>query len=73
VLFPSHSHKFLSHLAIVGKRFEKKTKKVKKGGFEDIGTKVWGRMGGKFQHHLVGWDKVCTPIANEGLGVKRVV
>ncbi|KAK9988965.1 hypothetical protein SO802_029204 [Lithocarpus litseifolius] len=29
---------------------------------------LWG--GSKF--HLVGWDKVCTPIANGGLGIRKL-
>lgn len=28
---------------------------------------MWGGWGDDFKHHLVGWDKACTPIANAGL------
>lgn len=31
---------------------------------------LWRGMGDNFKHHLVGWDTVCSPIANGGLGVK---
>ena len=27
-------------------------------------------MGEEFKHHLVGWDKVCTPKEKGGLGVR---
>ena len=29
-------------------------------------------MGEEFKHHLVGWDKVCTPKEKGGLGVKSM-
>ena len=29
-------------------------------------------MGEEFKHHLVGWDKVCTPKEKGGLGVKSL-
>ena len=29
-------------------------------------------IGEEFKHHLVGWDKVCTPIANGGLGIRKL-
>lgn len=30
-------------------------------------------MGDEFKHHLVGWDKVCTPIVNGGLGMRKLI
>ena len=30
-------------------------------------------MGDEFEHHLVGWDKVCTPKEKGGLGVRNLV
>lgn len=30
-------------------------------------------MGDKVKYPLVGWDIVCTPIANCGLGIKKLV
>ena len=32
----------------------------------------WGGMGEEFKHHLVGWDKVCTPKEKGGLGVRNL-
>ena len=29
---------------------------------------LWGCLGEEFKHHLVEWDKVCTPLAYGGLG-----
>ena len=29
---------------------------------------LWGDS----KTHLVGWDKVCTPIANDGLGIRKL-
>ena len=31
-------------------------------------------MGGgeEFKYHLVGWNVVCSPIANGGLGVRKI-
>ena len=34
---------------------------------------LWGGLGDEFKHHLVGWDKVCTPKENGGLGVSNLV
>ena len=34
---------------------------------------LWGGMGDEFKHHLVGWDMVLTPIANGGLGFRKLV
>ena len=25
------------------------------------------------KYHLVGWDKVCAPIANGGLGIRKII
>uniref|UniRef100_A0A2N9J5V1 Reverse transcriptase domain-containing protein n=1 Tax=Fagus sylvatica TaxID=28930 RepID=A0A2N9J5V1_FAGSY len=33
---------------------------------------LWGGLGDGFKHHLVGWNTVCRPIANGGLGIGRV-
>uniref|UniRef100_A0A2N9I4J4 Reverse transcriptase domain-containing protein n=1 Tax=Fagus sylvatica TaxID=28930 RepID=A0A2N9I4J4_FAGSY len=33
---------------------------------------LWGGLGDGFKHHLVGWDTVCSPLAQGGLGVRRV-
>ena len=33
---------------------------------------LWGGLGDRFKHHLVGWNTVCCPLANGGLGVRRV-
>uniref|UniRef100_A0A2N9EUJ9 Reverse transcriptase zinc-binding domain-containing protein n=1 Tax=Fagus sylvatica TaxID=28930 RepID=A0A2N9EUJ9_FAGSY len=33
---------------------------------------LWGGLGDGFKHHLVGWNTVCRPIANGGLGIRRV-
>ena len=29
---------------------------------------MWGGLLEEFKHHLVEWDKVCTPLAYEGVG-----
>jgi hypothetical protein len=34
---------------------------------------LWGGMGNESTHHLVGWDKVCTPKAKGGLGIRSLV
>uniref|UniRef100_A0A2N9GQ21 Reverse transcriptase domain-containing protein n=1 Tax=Fagus sylvatica TaxID=28930 RepID=A0A2N9GQ21_FAGSY len=34
---------------------------------------LWGGLGDGFKYHLVGWNTVCRPIANGGLGIRRVV
>lgn len=34
--------------------------------------KEWGGLGDEFKHHMVDWDKVCTLIANGGLGVMKL-
>ena len=28
--------------------------------------------GGDFKTHLLGWDKLCLPIANGGLGIRKL-
>ena len=33
---------------------------------------LWGGLGDGFKHHLVGWDTVCSPLAQGGLGVQKV-
>jgi hypothetical protein len=33
---------------------------------------LWGGWGDDFKHHLVSWDIVCSPLAQGGLGVRRV-
>uniref|UniRef100_A0A2N9GEV9 TIR domain-containing protein n=1 Tax=Fagus sylvatica TaxID=28930 RepID=A0A2N9GEV9_FAGSY len=33
---------------------------------------LWGGLGEGFKHHLVEWNTVCSPLANGGLGVRRV-
>ena len=33
---------------------------------------LWSGLGEEFKHHLVGWDKVCTPIASGGLGIRKL-
>ena len=30
---------------------------------------LWGDS----KYHLVGWDKVCAPIANSGLGIRKII
>jgi hypothetical protein len=32
---------------------------------------LWGGLGDGFNHHLVGWSIVCSPIAQGGLGVRK--
>ena len=32
-----------------------------------------GGMGDEFKHHMVGWDKVCTPVEKGGLGVRNLI
>jgi hypothetical protein len=34
---------------------------------------LWGGLGDGFKHHLVGWNTVCRPIANGGLGIRKAV
>jgi hypothetical protein len=34
---------------------------------------LWGGMGDEFKHHLVKWDTVCTPKAEDGLGIRSLV
>uniref|UniRef100_A0A2N9F7C8 Reverse transcriptase domain-containing protein n=1 Tax=Fagus sylvatica TaxID=28930 RepID=A0A2N9F7C8_FAGSY len=34
---------------------------------------LWGDMGDEVKHHLVGWDKVCTPKEVGGLGVRSLI
>jgi hypothetical protein len=33
---------------------------------------LWGGLEDGFKHHLVGWNTLCCPLANGGLGVRRV-
>ena len=33
---------------------------------------LWGGLGDGFKHHVVGWDTVCSPLAQDGLGVRKV-
>lgn len=33
---------------------------------------LWGGLGDEFKFHLVGWDRVCTPLRDGGLGVRNV-
>ena len=33
---------------------------------------LWGGLGEEFKHHLVGWDKVCSPLAGGGLGIQKL-
>ena len=35
------------------------------------GQNYWGGLG-EFKPHLVGWDKVCTPLAYGGLGIWKL-
>ena len=34
---------------------------------------LWGGDGEEFNHHLVNWDTVCSPIVNGGLGIRKIV
>uniref|UniRef100_A0A2N9I593 Reverse transcriptase domain-containing protein n=1 Tax=Fagus sylvatica TaxID=28930 RepID=A0A2N9I593_FAGSY len=33
---------------------------------------LWGGLGDGFKHHLVNWSTVCSPVAQGGLGVRKV-
>jgi hypothetical protein len=33
---------------------------------------LWGEIGEEFKYHLVKWDKVCSPISKEGLGIRNL-
>ena len=33
---------------------------------------IEGGMTGDSKTHLVGWDKICAPIANGGLGIRKL-
>jgi hypothetical protein len=33
---------------------------------------LWGGIGEEFKYHLVRWDKVCSPISKEGLGIRNL-
>jgi hypothetical protein len=33
---------------------------------------LWGGLGDGFKHHLVGWDTICSPLAQGGLRVRKV-
>ena len=33
---------------------------------------LWEGMGSESKQHLLGWDKVCVPIANGSLGIKKL-
>ena len=32
----------------------------------------WGGMGDEYKIHLVGWDKICVPMENGSLGIKKL-
>ena len=32
----------------------------------------WGGMGDESKIHLVGWDKICAPMENGSLGIKKL-
>uniref|UniRef100_A0A2N9IA19 DRBM domain-containing protein n=1 Tax=Fagus sylvatica TaxID=28930 RepID=A0A2N9IA19_FAGSY len=34
---------------------------------------LWGDSGEAFEHHLVGWDVVCSPIKDGGLGNRKLL
>ena len=34
---------------------------------------LWGGMGEEAKIHLVNWDRVCTPIDQDGLGVRNLI
>jgi hypothetical protein len=63
--FPSLPTYYLSLFQIpvsVVKRIERLQRKFLLAGMGDV-----------FKHCLVGWDTICTPIANGGLGVRKLV
>ena len=33
---------------------------------------LWYGMGDEFKIRFVGWDKACAPIANSGLGIRKL-
>jgi hypothetical protein len=33
---------------------------------------LWGDLGDSSHHHLVGWETMCSPLAQGGLGVRKV-
>jgi len=47
----------------VANRIERLQKKINKY--------LWGGLG-EFKYHLVGWVKVCTPLASGGLGIRKL-
>jgi hypothetical protein len=34
---------------------------------------LWGGVGDEFKYHLVKWSKVCSPISEGGLGIRKLV
>ena len=34
---------------------------------------LWGEMGEEHKFHLVAWDRICTPIQQGGLGVRKII
>jgi hypothetical protein len=34
---------------------------------------LWGGLGDEFKYHLVKWSKVCSPISEGGLGIRKLV
>jgi hypothetical protein len=59
---PTYFLSLFTILAHVAKRIEKLQRNF-----------LWGGLGDGFKYHLVGWNTVCRPIANGGLGIRRVV
>ena len=33
---------------------------------------LWGGLNDEFKYHLVNWDKVCSPITEGGLGIRKL-
>jgi hypothetical protein len=34
---------------------------------------LWGGVGEEFKYHLVKWSKVCSPLSEGGLGIRKLV
>jgi hypothetical protein len=34
---------------------------------------LWDGVGKKFKYHLVKWSKVCSPLSEGGLGIRKLV
>ena len=34
---------------------------------------LWGGLKEEFKYHLVNWDKVCSPISEGGLGIRKLI